>query len=192
MELKFINEFLKLKPISSSRNLYFEYVVRFVNDSYDWAEFGVASGRSALQLLKYLPSNKILYLFDSFRGLPENWGLRMKKGYFNLKVLPTFTDKRAVVVQGLFQDTLSKWKAQNPAPLSLAHFDCDLYSSTACAFKEIGDKLIKGTVILFDEFHNYSGFEVEEYKAFIEFIGDRKFKFLARTTHEQAAIILEE
>jgi hypothetical protein len=38
-----------------------------------WAEFGVAGGTSAKLFISMMPDNTEIHLFDSFKGLPEEW-----------------------------------------------------------------------------------------------------------------------
>ena len=42
----------------------------------------------------------------------------------------------------------------NQGPIRLLHIDCDLYSSTKDVFDQVYDRLVKGTVIIFDEYWN--------------------------------------
>ena len=58
---------------------------------------------------------------------------------------------------------------QHRGPISLLHVDCDLYSSTKTIFDRLNDWIVPGTIIVFDEYFNYSGWELHEFKAFQEF-----------------------
>jgi hypothetical protein len=53
--------------------------------------------------------------------------------------------------------------------VSFLHIDCDLYSSTACIFRLLAPRIVPGTVIVFDEFLNYPGWRLHEFKAWEEF-----------------------
>ena len=71
------------------------------------------------------------------------------------------------------------------------HVDCDLYSSCKTAFEVFGHRIVPGTIIVFDEFYNYPGSSLHEYKAFQEFLlkSDLKARYLAyNTQHEQVAV----
>lgn len=140
-----------------------------------WAEFGVATGLSAKQFLSVMPQDHMLYLFDSFKGIPEAWdkGNSIKpKGWFACTI-PTFDDDRAVIVEGLFEDTLP---FDFGGPLGLCHIDSDLYSSAATVLERV--ELIPGSVLMFDELNNegekpsdeghYPNWREGEYKAFME------------------------
>lgn len=49
------------------------------------------------------------------------------------------------------------------------HIDCDIYSSTKCAFDTFRDNIKPGTVIVFDELWNYPDYKNHEMKAFAEY-----------------------
>ena len=57
------------------------------------------------------------------------------------------------------------------------HFDADLYSSTKTVLDILADRIVPGTVIQFDEYFNYPGWQDGEYKAFKEFVESRDIKF---------------
>lgn len=44
-----------------------------------------------------------------------------------------------------------------PEPLAFGHCDADLYSSTKDVFDALGDRIVTGTILQFDEFFNYPG-----------------------------------
>ena len=81
--------------------------------------------------------------------------------------------------------------AQNAGNVSLLHIDCDLYSSTQYVLTALKDRLQPGAVIVFDEFFNYHGFRLHEYKAFYEFIAEtgREFSF-ASYAGQQVTVVL--
>ena len=49
------------------------------------------------------------------------------------------------------------------------HVDCDLYSSTKTVLDALAGRIRAGTVIVFDEYHNFPGWREHEHKAFMEF-----------------------
>jgi hypothetical protein len=73
------------------------------------------------------------------------------------------------LVNGYFADTIPEFKRAVPGPLAFMHIDCDLYESTKAIFEGLGDRIVPGTVIVFDEYLNYPGWQNHEYKAFQEF-----------------------
>ena len=67
-----------------------------------------------------------------------------------------------------------------------------MYSSTRTIFELLKDKIVSGTVIVFDEYFNYPDWENGEYKAFNEFIKENNlnFEYIGYTMIEQCAIKL--
>jgi O-methyltransferase len=120
----------------------------------NYLEFGVANGSSFYWWLENHPNpNSTFHGFDTFSGLPEDWG-HFKKGEMNNgnEVLKT-TDKRAFFYQGLFQQTLPGFlKKFDNSLLTVIHMDADLYSSTLYTLTSLAPYLKKGDIILFDEF----------------------------------------
>lgn len=165
---------------------------KYVKTIGDWAEFGVRTGESANIFLKYggIDPNHKLYLFDSWEGLPEDWtGHSGRAGPINKGAMkcdvPTFKDNRAVLVKGLFEDTLPQWIANYKSKhLAFIHIDSDIYSSAKTVLKYIHPLISEKTLIVFDEFCGYPAFREHEYKAFHEYIQQHnlKFKYIARST----------
>ena len=131
-------------------------------------EFGVATGRTLNQFAKWLP-NKPVHGFDGFEGLPEDWTSRMRKGFFARSNLPRVR-KNCQLWVGWFDQTLPgfKEKVQLTRPIALLHVDCDLYSSTVTVLNKLKDNIVPGTVIVFDEYINYPGWQLDEFKAWQE------------------------
>ncbi|WP_338661175.1 class I SAM-dependent methyltransferase [Pararoseomonas sp. SCSIO 73927] len=130
-------------------------------------EFGVFSGRSINHIAELFPGP--VYGFDSFEGLPENWG-RFRKGHF-ATALPAVAENVELVV-GWFNETLPGFLREHPGDIRLLHVDCDLYSSTRTIFDECRDRIRAGTVIVFDEYFNYPGWRDHEFRAFQEFVAE--------------------
>ena len=155
-------------------------------------EFGVYRGNTIRLIAKACPNEKI-YGFDSFRGLPESWvGSRTASTSMDVGGKLPQVPGNVELVAGLFGDTLPGFLANHPGPAGFVHIDCDIYSSTREVFATISDRLVPGTVIVFDEFFGYHGFKEHEYRAFHEFIGQtgRKFRF-ASYSGAQATAVLE-
>jgi hypothetical protein len=150
-------------------------------------EFGVFSGNSLNALADH--TERVVYGFDSFEGLPENWRPEFPKGAF-ARELPLVRDNCNLVI-GWFDATLRPFLAENTEAAAFLHVDCDLYSSTATIFSECRDRIKSGTVIVFDEFFNYVGWRHHEYRAFEEFIEytGMTYKFIGVVpSHQQVAV----
>ncbi len=173
-----------------------DFAVEAATAPGSWAEFGVAKGRTARRLLELLPADKKLYLFDSWLGLPEPWGeigqRLIPAGHFACKVRD-FDDDRAIVKQGLFEDTLPGFSEH----LAFLHIDSDLESSARTVLKHV--RFGAGSVLLFDEFHEVdrSGCPVPgtirlygEGRAWAEVEHLYRWRFLGRCTRLRAAILI--
>ena len=132
-------------------------------------EFGVATGRTLNHIARLLP-NKFVHGFDSFEGLPENWTSRMPKGFFRRDNLPRVNHNCRLHV-GWFNETLPRWKSVfGDNPIQLLHIDSDLYSSAVTILSELEANIVPGTVIVFDEYINYPGWQQDEFRAWQEFV----------------------
>ena len=149
----------------------------------------------------------IIHGFDSFRGLPENWNNGQQgmydQGKFDLGGMPPdlkgvreylgFPDKdieeNVVLHIGWFEDTLQEFFDQHPYPVAYCHADADLYSSTITFLEEMCrcQLLIKGSVITFDEYANYPGWQHGEYLAWMEMVEKYKIHFRYICYHAPSA-----
>lgn len=153
-------------------------------------EFGVYSGRT-INHLASLDAGRV-FGFDSFEGLPEDWRPDIPKAAFKLDILPKVAHNVELVV-GWFENTLPGFLAAHSGPVSFLHVDCDLYSSTKTVFHYLRNRIIPGTVIVFDEYFNYVGWRNHEYKAFVEFITETclSYRYIgAVPTHQQVGVII--
>ena len=154
-------------------------------------EFGVATGRTLNQFAHWLP-NKQVYGFDGFEGLPEDWTSRMRKGFFARSRLPRVRNNCELVV-GWFDQTLPGFQAnkiQND-PIALLHVDCDLYSSTVTILNNLKNNIVPGTVIVFDEYMNYPGWQLDEFKAWQEHckMYGVNYEYIGRVSRHQKVAI---
>ncbi len=125
-----------------------------LNKVIDYLEFGVYLGASLKWWLKHnVCMDSRFYGFDTFTGLPENWGT-VKKGYFSTNgQAPLTDDTRARFIKGLFQDTLDDFlRDYDGGRRKIVHIDADLYSSTLFVLTRLGPLLKRDDIIIFDEF----------------------------------------
>ena len=170
-------------------------IIRFAveNSTSDglFLEFGVATGNTIGEIASSAPAGKTVYGFDSFQGLPGNWSGHVEtSGAFKQKGLPT-VPSNATLVSGLFGDTLLTFMSENEGPVSFAHIDCDLYSSTVTILENIGSRFQAGTMILFDEYFNYPSWKLHEHKAWLEFCekAGTKFTYIGFTALDGRVLI---
>lgn len=130
-------------------------------------EFGVATG-TTLRLVVEHHTGGPVFGFDSFEGLPEHWRLGFDAGTFAQDAVPEVEGAELVV--GLFGDTLPGFLEAHPGPVAFLHLDADLYSSTATVLELVGPRLVPGSVVLFDEYYNYPGWQDHEHRAWREHV----------------------
>lgn len=139
-------------------------------------EFGVATGRTLNHFARIF-DRQAVHGFDSFEGLPEDWTSRMPKGFFKRSGLPSVRDNCKLHV-GWFDETLPPFKKEvKDQPIQLLHVDCDLYSSTVTILTELRKNIVPGTVIVFDEYFNYPGWQLDEFRAWQEFVAKNAIKY---------------
>ena len=152
-------------------------------------EFGVFSGHT-INIMADKLNHKMIYGFDSFKGLPEDWTSGAKAGAFAREGLPDVRDNVQLVV-GWFDESLRPFLANHPGNISFLHVDCDLYSSTKTVLTELKDRIVPGTIILFDEYFNYPDWKRHEYSAFKEFTtqNDVQYEYIGLVpAYEQVAV----
>lgn len=152
-------------------------------------EFGVATGRTLNNWARWLPK-KTIYGFDGFNGLPEDWTSRMPQGFFARRSLPRVKSNCCLVV-GWFQDTLPGFVRQHTEPVALLHIDSDLYSSAQLVLAQLQHQIVAGTVIVFDEYMNYPGWQQDEFRAWQEFVQEHsiRYQYIGRVSRHQKVAV---
>lgn len=147
----------------------YEYVLNKKNlhQPVHYLEFGVSGGYSFQWWVKNNtdPSSRFTG-FDTFEGLPEDWG-GFRKGAMstNLK-LPQLDDPRVSFEKGLFQETLPGFlKNLDKSKRKVIMMDADLYTSTLYVLTSLAPYLQKGDIVFFDQFN----VPMHEFLAFINF-----------------------
>lgn len=156
----------------NNRRTMWSYAVSQISVNGIVAEFGVWKGDSIKELAKLLPW-KTIYGFDSFYGLKEDWGgFEFPKGTFNLNgEVPEIENKNVVLVAGYFDESLPKWLEENKGLFSFIYIDSDTYEAANTILENIGpSRIVKGTIILFDEYFGYNNWRQHEFKAWQEFV----------------------
>jgi len=144
------------------------------------AEFGVYKGTSLTQIATFFP-DRTVHGFDSFVGLPHAWGGTSKgAGAFDIGAEPPELSVPNVEFHvGWFDKTVPPFAQKYSGPLAFAHLDADLYSSTRTVFESIGDWFVAGTILVFDEYFGYHGWQRHEHKAFQELLSRTGLSFEA-------------
>lgn len=172
---RFVNKHRKIKFTDyyswkfqyNKREELFDYVIEAEElDQLDYLEFGVSTGGSfKWWISKNQNPNSTFHGFDTFTGLPEDWGYFKAGDMSNGNEPPKVDDDRAHFYQGLFQQTLIPFLKDFPNQnRKVIMMDADLYSATLYVLTLITPYLKKGDIIFFDEFNVPN----HEYKAFTE------------------------
>ena len=158
------------------------------NKEYYYLEFGVYTGSSSNFLSNYV---KKIYAFDSFKGLKEDWvGKGKPKGYFSLDGKIPILNSNVEAVVGWVEDTLDEFLKKHNPKINFIHFDMDTYSSTKFVLEKIKPYLLRNSILLFDQYYNYLGWEHGEYKAFKEVFKESEFEYKSFNTTNKETVIL--
>jgi hypothetical protein len=147
-------------------------------------EFGVFNGGSINLFARTLSENhdpRLFYGFDAFLGLSENWvGHSYKKmDRFNRGGRPPAVEANVRLVNGWVDDTLAPFLDEHPGPIALLHVDTDTYSPCKTILTLCRDRLVPGSVVLFDDLLCYPGWEHGEFKALTECIDQSRYDWSA-------------
>ena len=153
-------------------------------------EFGVASGTTLRIVAEAFTEREgTVAGFDVFSGLPETWRTGFPVGEFAQESIPEVPG--AQLVPGLFEDTLPSFLNDESGPVAFLHLDADLYSSTKTVLDLLGDRLVPGSIVVFDEFFNYPGWQQHEYRAWTEFVTRTgiSFEYLGYTVDNEQVVV---
>lgn len=154
-------------------------------------EFGVEDGESINFIADRVKAT--VHGFDSFEGLPDSWVQGLERGAMSMGGRLPAVRRNVELHVGWFQDVLPGFLARHHEHVAFMHVDCDLYSSTRCVLDHLGERIVPGTVIQFDEYFNYPGWREHEFKAFREFVHDRRLRYdylgYVRTGYSVAVVI---
>ena len=191
----------KVRPYtmtSDQRVAVLEAGVRHVAAHYagDFVECGVAKGGSmmaiAYTLLELGITDRDLYLYDTFEGMPEpddcdrgrfgepayrSWRKRRDTAghstWINHGVdevrrnlsLTGYPEHRMHFIKGKVEDTLPT--AAPPSAIALLRLDTDWYASTRAELDHLYPKLVRGGILIVDDYFRWQGARkaVDEYLA---------------------------
>ena len=166
-----------------------EYALELAPQGGMALEFGVFQGRS-LAVIAEARKGREVYGFDSFEGLPEDYRPHVRQGAFALEQRPQVEGAQLVV--GWFDDTLPGFLDAHPGPVDFLHVDGDLYSSAVTVLSLVGPRLLAGSVVIFDEFFNYPGWddsgEFRAWEEYLEHTGTR-VEYEAYTSNNEQVVV---
>lgn len=177
-----------------------EYIVRH-DVPGAFVECGVWKGGSAMAMAKTLIEvgnpDRMLYLFDTFEGMPQptaddrnyrgeaaeelltrrHRGQAWVQAYSPLEDVKTalastgYTSEKMVFVRGRVEDTIP---ANAPEAIALLRLDTDWYESTYHELKHLYPRLSVGGVLIIDDYGHWKGAK----KAVDQFIEEYQVKLL--------------
>lgn len=167
--LAFIRENMTSASYFQSKRALLTYAMEAIEVSGLYLEFGVYKGGTINHIASQTASP--VHGFDSFEGLPSKWlgTVKMNKKMSLNGSLPTVRDN-VTLHKGWFEDTLPEFLKTCNEPLAFAHIDCVIYSSTKTVLDQLAPRLQSGTIIVFDEYFGYWGWQQHEHKAFCELL----------------------
>jgi hypothetical protein len=135
----------------------------------DILDIGVFKGYSSIlvmnQLLKHNISNRNVYLYDTFEGMPEptiedsqkimslykkNWALgTLDEVKSNINKHTKYPTDKIHYIKGMVEDTLP---AHTHNQIAYVRLDTDFYSSTKVELETLYDFIVPGGVLIVDDY----------------------------------------
>lgn len=106
---------------------------------------------------------------DLYYGYQENLMEKVKNNFCSTLCLKNLEEANIKLIKGLFQDTLT---AQQP--VAFAHIDCDWYDSVMVCLERIVPSLVRGGILVIDDYDCWSGCR----KAVDEYFKNKKEDFI--------------
>lgn len=165
----------------------------------DVVEFGCFVGESSKYLMKTLVelnSNKKLYVYDSFEGLPdltkweENSGWRAGTLKTSEEVLISNFETNGLPLPIIHKDWFSNVPQENiPEKISFAFLDGDFYNSIYDSLTKIYDKVVDGGYIFF---HDYKRHDLPGVDAAIkDFLQERGLEYHVIEVTNQVGLMIK-
>ncbi|MEM9657610.1 MAG: class I SAM-dependent methyltransferase [Planctomycetota bacterium] len=159
-----------------------------------WLEFGTGSGHTT-RVMCAGRRHGVVYTFDSFQGLPCDWlpAYGVLRGHF-AQPAPVDLPSNASLVVGRFEETIRTFLEERPGvPVDLVHIDCDVYDSAKFVLTQLTERIISGTVLVFDELFYFPGRERHEAKALFEWLTEsgRSIEWIGSHGEQSAVDIVE-
>jgi O-methyltransferase len=129
---------------------------------------GLQRGSGALIAKAYSASGKDVLLFDTFEGVVKSSerDLHYFDGEHQAEInnvtdlLSNLGLSNVKIFQGVFPDNTSYFLDQ---PIAFAHIDVDVYETAKSSFESIEPLLVKGGIVVFDDYGFLSTGGVQEY-----------------------------
>ena len=162
--IEWVLQLPNIPEVHFNRWALFDSMASRVPKSRPFYEFGVWMGSSFKYLAKQFPKG---YGFDTFEGLPEDWGDFSKGSYSAHGRIPKVINGDFIV--GKFTESLPAFFSIQRPVASIINYDADLYSSTLTALNHCHSVTDHETILIFDEFFVNKNWQNDEYLALTEF-----------------------
>ena len=179
----------RMPPITGSIQATFELATQAAEVKGSVLEFGVRHANSTRQLAHLAKQD--VHGFDSFEGIPEDWHNEGKGSYSTRGAIPKVSNN-ILLHAGWFDATLPKFIENNIEKVRLINIDCDIYSSTKTVLDLLAPRIVKGTVIIFDEYIGNEHWREDEFKAFQEAVKayDWNYEYIAFSFFTKQVVVL--
>lgn len=171
---------------------HYELYKRCINLPGCCIEFGVYKGNSLFQIATFrqmleLPEARSIYAFDGFGAFPvqgimdtedqkfitkfssEGGNATNLSDMYNLLKHKGF--KNIFLIEGDVRETFPEFLSENQhVRFNFVHLDMDVYEPTLCVLDKLYEKLVKGGIIMFDDYNIVSGAT----KAIDEFLSEHE------------------
>ena len=179
-EWKYENGFYLTSPSSriAKSIAYYELYKKIIDLPGEVVECGVFKGASLIRFATYREitesqfSRKIIG-FDAFGKFPDSVSLVTDKEFIESfetgagdgipkddleNILKYKNFQNIFLVKGFIPDIFSEYFAQNPATqIALLHIDVDVYEATKACLNHLYEKVVKGGIIMFDDYGQVDG-----------------------------------
>lgn len=159
-----------------------ELIPQYTKLNGQFLEVGVWKGGTSVIICKRVEmynKDKIVYLADTFKGVVK---ASDKDKYYKggelksnkesvIELLKSLNIKNFKILAGIFPDETGKFISNDK--FSFIHIDVDTYQSTKDIVEWVWDKLVKGGVIVFDDYGFFDCVGVTEYINELRSLDDR-------------------
>ena len=123
-------------------------------------------------------------------ALLEDWHGEPRGSYSTDGAIPAMPQNVSMHA-GWFSETLPAFLDAHAGQVRLAHVDCDLYSSTNTVLEALADRLVAGSVVVFDEYAGNEHWREDEFRAFQEAAAARgwRYEYLCYSLYTKQAVL---
>ena len=179
----------KLPPVTGSNLDTFKLAMAAARTEGLVLEFGVRHGNTIRQIARL--AGQEVHGFDSFEGLPEEWH-HEPKGSYTTKGHKPQVPSQVQLHAGWFEDTLPEFLAHHAGNVRLVNIDCDIYSSTRTVLEALAPRIVRGSVLVFDEYIGNAHWREDEFKAFQEAVKQYgwRYEYLSFSFFTKQVVVL--